>query len=155
MLDETADTTEVIGGRPRPHETTILATGNLAGSLFGLERHRAALTLFRDIHQRRRRASGENSLLTLNAEASIAITLHALGDYETARAVNAGLLPRFERVGGKDHSGTGHTHSRLVKNLRALGRHDEAEEVHGGIPKCGSSMPEGGRRALSPRNRGV
>ncbi|MCX4773799.1 tetratricopeptide repeat protein [Streptomyces sp. NBC_01285] len=139
----------------KEHETTILATENLAGSLFGLERHRTALTLYRDAHRRRRRTSGEDSLLTLNAEASIAIALHKLEDYEAARAVNADLLPRFERVAGKDHSGTKHTHARLVKNLRALGRYEEAEEVHGGIPKYGSSTPEGGHRALAPRHRGV
>lgn len=87
------------------------------------------------MHRRRRRASGENSLVTLHAEANIAITLHKLGDYEEARAINADLLPRFERAAGKDHSGTTLTRSRLVMNLRALGRDEEADEVHGGIPR--------------------
>jgi tetratricopeptide (TPR) repeat protein len=125
----------------KDHETTILATQNLAGSLFGLGRHRDALTLYRDIHQRQRRASGEDSL-------------HKLGDYEAAYAANADLLPRFERVAGKDHSGTKHTHARLVRNLRALGRYEEADEVHGGIPKYGSPTPHGGPGALAPRFRG-
>nr|WP_246339797.1 tetratricopeptide repeat protein [Streptomyces lunaelactis] len=93
------------------------------------------MTLYQDMHRRRRRASGENSLVTLHAEANIAITLHKLGDYEEARAINADLLPRFERAAGKDHSGTTLTRSRLVMNLRALGRDEEADEVHGGIPR--------------------
>jgi hypothetical protein len=114
-----------------------------------------ALTLYRDIHLRQRRVSGENSLMTLSAAAAIAITLHELGDYEAARAVDADLLPRFERVAGKDHSGTKHTRERLVRNLRALGRHEEAEEAHGGIPRYGSPVPDGGHRALAPRRRGA
>ncbi|MET9899126.1 tetratricopeptide repeat protein [Streptomyces sp. NPDC006446] len=121
-----------LGKRDR---TTILATGNLAGSLLRLGEADQALRLYRYIHEWHSERSGENSLVTLEAAAGIAVGLDGLGDHEAARAVNADLLPRFERAAGKDYSGTRNTRSRLERNLRALGRNEEADEVHGGIPK--------------------
>ncbi|MDQ1015678.1 tetratricopeptide repeat protein [Streptomyces afghaniensis] len=102
--------------------TTILATQILAASLSGLGEHRIALSLYVMVHQWRLLEYGEDALTTLGVAENIALALQELGDHDAARAVDADLLPRFERAAGKDYVGSKRTRNRLEKSLRALGR---------------------------------
>ncbi|MFB6770674.1 MULTISPECIES: hypothetical protein [unclassified Streptomyces] len=94
-----------------------------AGSLFGLGEHRSALGMYWAVHDWHLQRSGASSLDTLDAAADIAHTLHAIGDYEAARALNTDLLHSYERTAGEGHCGTKETRARLAQNLEAL-RHD-------------------------------
>ncbi|WP_314613464.1 tetratricopeptide repeat protein [Streptomyces stackebrandtii] len=119
-----------LGGEDR---TTILTTEILADSLSGLGEHRIALSLYVVVHQWHLREYGEDALATLDLAESIAFTHQELGEHEAARAVDADLLPRFERAAGMDYPGSERTRERLAKALRALGRDAEADEIQGGI----------------------
>ncbi|WLQ44426.1 tetratricopeptide repeat protein [Streptomyces laculatispora] len=107
--------------------------------LSGLGQHRIALSFYLRAHQRHLREYGEDALATLDVAENIAFTLQELGDHEAARAVDADLLPRFERAAGKGGLGF----ERLVKALRALGCDAEADEIWGesrssdGVPAVG------------------
>ncbi|MCX4774150.1 tetratricopeptide repeat protein [Streptomyces sp. NBC_01285] len=69
--------------------------------LSGLGEHRIALSFYLRVHQRHLREYREDALATLDVAENIAFTLQELGDHEAARAVDADLLPRFERAAGK------------------------------------------------------
>ncbi|WP_326771258.1 tetratricopeptide repeat protein [Streptomyces sp. NBC_01445] len=102
--------------------TTNRAMNVTASSLFGLGEHSSALFMYRAVHRWHLQRSGASSLDTLDAAADVAHTLHALGDYEAARTLNADLLHIYERTAGKDYHGTQQTRARLTQNLEALRR---------------------------------
>jgi hypothetical protein len=68
---------------------------------------------------------GEDHPDTLGSASSLSRDLHALGDYQQARALDEDTLTRRRRVLGEDHPDTRQSADNLARVLRRLGEATE------------------------------
>jgi hypothetical protein len=68
---------------------------------------------------------GDNHPETLTSASRLAADLHALGEYQQARALDQDTLARRRRVLGNDHPDTLISANNLAAELHALGEHEQ------------------------------
>ena len=90
---------------------------------------RGGYDLARRLYQHRLDELGPDDPDTLNAAATLAAVLRALGRYDQARELDEDTLARGRRVLGEDHPDTLISANNLALDLRALGDHQAAREL--------------------------
>jgi hypothetical protein len=90
---------------------------------------RAAVPLARRAHGLYRDLLGEDHPDTLASAANLAVCLHAVGEYQQARALDQDTLARRRRILGEDHPDTLASANNLAFNLAGMGEYEQARTL--------------------------
>ena len=107
-------------------ERTLLAAGDLARALKGLERNTEAMEIEKHVLKERIRLLGRDHIDTLTAMNNLAMTLGEQGDNEGACRLQRRVLDTRLRLFGPEHEHTLFSLNNLGSTLTRLGRIQEA-----------------------------
>ena len=77
----------------------------------------------------RERVLGTEHPDTISAQSNLAVTLHAMGEFEEARSLEQWVVAARERVLGTDHPDTITARNNLATTLYAMGEYTAAREL--------------------------
>ncbi len=113
------------------HSNTLVASANLARSLYVLGDLQGARKLQEQTLEIQERLLGSEHLDTLTSRDNLADILDALGDLDGARKLQEQTVEIHERVLGSEHPYTLISRNRLARNLFGMGDLDGARKLQG------------------------
>ncbi|KAN0083436.1 hypothetical protein V8E54_002524 [Elaphomyces granulatus] len=103
-----------------------LATSTLATTLFKQGKLDEAVTMEKEVVEKRKRILGEEHSDTIAATSSLATTLYNQGKLDEAVTMEKEVVEKRKRILGEEHPDTIAAMNNLAVTLRSLGKQDEA-----------------------------